>query len=108
MAPVLGYPVADGSPALTEPSERPLSSADRFRVLFHIAEAAVLVVGVYVLIGAGIGEVAGSLLVGVAAGLIAGVCAIGAILLIRGSALSAGRGSDPAAGQQAVETTYLR
>ena len=47
-----------------------------------------VLVGTYVLIGAGIGEAAGSVVVGVAAGLLAGVCAVAAILLIPGSALA--------------------
>jgi hypothetical protein len=62
--------------------------------LIAVAEGGFLVVAVYVLIGAGIGLLAGSVVVGVLAGLVAGICAIAAILLIRGSALAAGTCSD--------------
>jgi hypothetical protein len=68
------------------------------RRLITIAEGALLVVGIYVLIGAGIGVAAGSVMVGVGAGLIAGLCAMGAILLIRGSALAADTAADAGAG----------
>jgi hypothetical protein len=64
-------------------------SAVRARHWIALAKGSLVLVGLYVLIGAGIGEAAGSVLVGVTAGVIAGVCAISAILLIRGSALAA-------------------
>jgi hypothetical protein len=60
-----------------------------------VAEGGFLVIAVYVLIGAGIGLLAGSVMVGVLAGLVAGVCAIAAILLIRGSAVAADASGDP-------------
>jgi hypothetical protein len=63
--------------------------------LIAVAEGGFLVIAVYVLIGAGIGLLAGSVMVGVLAGLVAGICAIAAILLIRGSAVAAGTSSDP-------------
>ncbi|HEX4015648.1 MAG TPA: hypothetical protein VHX15_02840 [Frankiaceae bacterium] len=70
------------------------STSVRARHCLNLAEGALVLVGAYMLIGAGIGEAAGSALVGVAAGLIAGVCAIAAILLITGSARAA-RDADP-------------
>jgi hypothetical protein len=63
--------------------------------LIVVAEGGLLVIAVYVLIGAGIGLLAGSVVVGVVTGLVAGVCAIAAILLIRGSAVAADTSGDP-------------
>jgi hypothetical protein len=60
----------------------------RLRRWMSVVEGSLLLVGLYILIGAGIGDAAGSVMVGVTAGLIAGICAIGAILLISGSALT--------------------
>ena len=89
------------------PAESNLSFAPRFgrrkavrspldlRHLVAVAEGVLVVMGVYVLIGAGIGLLAGSVMVGVVAGLIAGACAVGAILLIRGSAVVAASATDP-------------
>jgi hypothetical protein len=65
-------------------------SALRIRRLVTVAEVVLVVVGSYVLIGAGIGDAAGSVMVGMAAGLLAGLCAVAAIMLIRGSALASG------------------
>jgi hypothetical protein len=91
-----------------QPVESNLSFAPRFgrrqagrapidlRHLVVVAEGVLVVMGVYVLIGAGIGLLAGSVMVGIVAGLIAGACAVGAILLIRGSAVAAGSATDPA------------
>jgi hypothetical protein len=62
--------------------------------LIAVAEGGLLVIAVYVLIGAGIGLLAGSVMVGVFVGLVAGVCAVAAILLIRGSAVAAGNSGD--------------
>jgi hypothetical protein len=44
-----------------------------------------VLVGIYVLIGAGIGDAAGSVMVGIASGVVAGLGAVAAILLIIGS-----------------------
>jgi hypothetical protein len=79
LAPVLGHRSAIA----------PANSSLRLRHFLNVAEGSLLLVAVYMLIGAGIGDAAGSVMVGVAAGLIAGVCAIAAILLISGSALTA-------------------
>jgi hypothetical protein len=74
-------------------THRPASAAApvaaRLRRFIGMAEGALVLVGAYILIGAGIGEAAGSVVVGMAAGLFAGVCAIAAILLITGSAHAA-------------------
>ena len=59
--------------------------------LIAVAEGGLLVIAIYVLIGAGIGLLAGSVMVGVYVGLVAGVCAIAAILLIRGCAVAGDR-----------------
>ncbi len=64
--------------------------------LIAVAQGGLLVIAVYALIGAGIGLLAGSVTVGVFAGLVAGICAIAAILLIRGCAVAAGTSGDPA------------
>lgn len=77
-----------------EADESAASSAHHLRRLVRVVEAAAVVVAVYVLIGAGIGEMAGAVMVGIVAGSIAGVCAIAAILLIRGSAVAAAQGAD--------------
>ena len=66
----------------------------RFHRWIGVAEGSLLLVGLYMLIGAGIGDIAGSVMVGVAAGLIAGVFAVAAILLISGSALTARAATD--------------
>ena len=79
--------------AVPEAAERTASST-HVRRLAAIVEASVFVVALYVLIGAGIGELTGAVMVGIVAGSIAGVCAISAILLVRGSALAATRGAD--------------
>jgi hypothetical protein len=63
--------------------------------LIAIAQGGLLVTAVYVLIGAGIGLLAGSVMVGVFVGLVAGVCAIAAILLIRGCAVAADGSGQP-------------
>ncbi len=60
-----------------------------------MAEGALVVVALYVLMGAGVGLAAGSVLIGVGAGLITGLCAIAAILLVRGSAVASGTAVDP-------------
>ncbi len=79
-------PAADpGNPSTGHPA----AVAMRLRHCVNLAEGALVLIGAYILIGAGIGEAAGSVAVGVAAGLIAGVCAIAAILLITGSAQAA-------------------
>jgi hypothetical protein len=70
------------------------ASALRMRHFLNVARGSLLLVGLYMLIGAGIGDAAGSVMVGVAAGLIAGVCAVAAILLISGSALTARSAAD--------------
>lgn len=85
--PLQAPPVAVASPLATDAGQ---AQSEHLRGLIRMAEVAIVVIGVYVLIGLGIGAAAGSLMVGAGAGLIAGVCAIAAILLIRGSALSAG------------------
>jgi hypothetical protein len=60
-----------------------------------MAEGALVVIGAYVLLGAGIGLAAGSVVVGAAAGAFAGFCAVSAIFLIRGSAVAAGTATEP-------------
>lgn len=62
------------------------AAAARRRHLINLAEGAFVLVGLYILLGAGIGDVAGSVLIGVTSGLVAGLCAVAAILLICGSA----------------------
>ncbi len=66
----------------------------RQRHAVAMAQGAVVVVAAYVLIGAGIGFAAGSVLVGIGAGLLAGLCAVAAILLVRGSAVASGTATD--------------
>jgi hypothetical protein len=83
-------------PVPGSPFQRSLGtpSAARLRHWLSVAEGVLVLVGVYILIGAGIGEAAGSVLVGAAAGLISGVCALAAILLISGSAVAARGAAD--------------
>jgi tetrahydrodipicolinate N-succinyltransferase len=92
---------APSGPAVS-PADTPArtASAVRIRRVVALAQAVLVVVGSYVLIGAGIGAAAGSVMVGMGAGLIAGLCAIGAILLIRGSALVTGTTTDAGAGSE--------
>ena len=56
-----------------------------------IAEGALVLIVAYALLGAGVGAIFGSALPGLLAGAALGVCAVGAILLVTGSALSAER-----------------
>jgi hypothetical protein len=64
-------------------ARRPLAAG--FRRGSYLAEGGLVLVGIYVLIGAGIGDAAGSVMVGIASGVVAGLGAVAAILLIIGS-----------------------
>jgi hypothetical protein len=88
--------------------EKPLwASAAGLRQLIAIVEAVLLVVGIYALIGAGIGAAAGSVMVGMGIGLIAGVGAVAAILLVRGSAVTADTPAGPACEMTAEPVTRV-
>ncbi len=93
VAPPVG-PVATSPPvvavgtAFPHPSAGVAAATSEAR-LRHLVEGALVLVGAYILIGAGIGDVAGSVVIGVAAGFLSGVGALAAILLISGCAQAA-------------------
>jgi hypothetical protein len=61
----------------------------RRRVGISLAEASVVLVALYALLGAGVGAACGSVLLGTLSGLVIGVMAVAAIFLISGSARAA-------------------
>lgn len=99
---------SQGSPQ--SPLQRSLGAAAgihpavRLRHWIGVAQGSLLLVGLYTAIGAGIGDAAGSVMVGVTAGLIAGVCAVAAILFISGSALAATRAASADRGPRRLPT----